>query len=82
MNIKDYDGDELNFTPMLDNLVENEFKSFAPFYNIPDTSKPYSVSGNLTLLAPANSTIANYLSDARESDSLDTILSQVATVAL
>lgn len=65
---------------MLDNLLTDEFKSFAPFYNIPDTSKPYSVSGNLTLLAPANSTIANYLSDAREADGVDPILSQVSMV--
>lgn len=59
----DYDGDELNFTLLGDGLLANEFKTLKPHYNIPDLSKPFSISGNLTLLAPANSILANYLSD-------------------
>jgi hypothetical protein len=77
LNIKDYDGDELNFTILLDNLLAEEFKTFDPFYNIPDTSKPYSVSGNLTLLSPANNILAQCLLDTREDVAGDTIVKQL-----
>lgn len=69
----DYDGDELNFIVLIDNLLSEEFKKLKPFYNIPDMSKPYSVCGYLTLLAPSNSLIANYLSDKSEYPEQDTI---------
>jgi hypothetical protein len=76
----DFDGDELNFTILLDNLLTEEFKTLRPFYNIPDLSKPYSVSGNLTLLAPANSILSNYLSDDSENLVDDTISKLLNTV--
>ena len=73
LNILDFDGDELNVTLLLDELMENEFKTLSPFYNIPDSDKPYSIGGNLTLLSPANSIIANALLDKRHNPEKDTI---------
>lgn len=66
----DYDGDELNVTILLDNMMADEFKTLEAYYNIPDVSKPYSISGNLTLLSPATSTLSNYLS-TDEDDNID-----------
>lgn len=71
---------ELNVTLLLDDLMENEFKTMDPYYNIPDSSKPYSVGNNLTLLSPANSIISNALLDIRDSPDKDTIFSQLQKV--
>lgn len=57
----DYDGDELNYTLLLDDVMVQEAKTLEPHYNIPDMSKPFSVSGNLTLLSPSISILANYI---------------------
>jgi len=48
-------------TIMLDNLIVDELKTLEPHYNIPDMSKPYSVSGNLSLLSSVTSIASNYL---------------------
>lgn len=75
----DIDGDELNFWLMLDNLMYDEFKTFSPFYNVPDLSKPFSVSGNLTLLSPGNYILGNYLDDKTSvPDELDFVLEPVS----
>ena len=77
----DFDGDELNFIIMLDNAMAKEFQRLSPFYNIPSLDKPYSVSGNLTLLSPSTSILNNYLSKKLEDiPSEDTISSSFALV--
>lgn len=53
--------------------MAEEFKTLKPHYNIPDLSKPYSVSGNLTLLKPANNILSNFLSDKQEDPANDTV---------
>lgn len=80
LNILDFDGDELNVTLLLDELMENEFKTLAPYYNIPDSDKPYSIGNNLTLLSPANSIISNAISDIRHNPDLDTIFAKLRKV--
>lgn len=62
----DFDGDELNFVILLDDLLYQEYKTLKPYYNIPDMTKPFTVCGNLTLLSPANSIMSNYLLDREE----------------
>lgn len=71
----DYDGDELNCTLLLDNQMIDEFKTLQPFFNITDVSKPYEISGNLGLLAPSTSIIANYLYDKKPSVRKDQVSS-------
>lgn len=73
----DFDGDELNVMILLDNYMADLFKTLKPYYNIPDMSKPFSVSGNLTLLSPANNILSNYLSDRTEYPSVDTIINEL-----
>lgn len=69
----DYDGDELNVTILLDNMLADLTKTLAPFYNIPDMSKPNAIAGELTLLSPANSLLGNYILDNDEDPANDTV---------
>lgn len=69
----DYDGDELNVSILLDNFMEREFKTLKPYFNVPETSKPYAISGNLTLLSPSTSILSNFLYDKSESTRKDQI---------
>jgi hypothetical protein len=71
----DYDGDELNVTILLDNYMCEQFKTLQPFFNVPDIAKPYEISGNLGLLSPSTSIIANYLYDKTPSTRKDQISS-------
>lgn len=64
----DFDGDELNFYPLMDNVMVSEFKTLRPFYSIPDLTAPCTVSKLLTLDTPNNSILANYLWDKRAND--------------
>jgi len=73
----DFDGDELNGKPLLDSVMFNEFKKLAPFYNIPDLSKPCSVSGRLSLDTPNNTILANYLGDKEVKVGDDSLLSEL-----
>lgn len=58
-------------------LVE-EFKTLRAFYSVPDVSKPFSISGNLTLLSPATSILSNYLSqDDNEGNVEDKLVSKL-----
>ena len=69
--------DEINFTILLDNKLTEELRTISPFYNIPDTSKPYSVGGYLSLQPPANLTLSAYLEDASEDTVNDTVVSKL-----
>ncbi len=73
MNECKVDGDEINFTLLLDKLLTEEYEVLKPFYNIPDLTKPFSISGNLSLLGPANAILGNFLMDKRENREEDTI---------
>ena len=73
----DYDGDEINMSILLDNKLTEAMRPISPFYNIPDTSKPYSVGGYLSLQPPANATLSHYLEDQTENPEMDTILSKL-----
>lgn len=71
----DYDGDELNVFLLLDNYMIEQFKTLQPFFNVPDIAKPYDVSGNLGLLSPSTSIIANFLYDKAPSTRKDQVSS-------
>lgn len=58
----DYDGDELNVIPLLDNKLTEIFRTLEPKYNIPGPT-PFSVSSNLTILAPGHTIMMEYLQD-------------------
>ena len=53
-------SDELNVIPLLDNRLTEIFRTLEPKFNIPG-STPWSISGNLTLLAPGNAIMMEYL---------------------
>jgi len=57
----DYDGDELNFYPLLDKEMHSMFLRFEPHYNIPEIDRPNSVSGRLSLDTPNNTILSNFL---------------------
>lgn len=72
----DYDGDELNFIPLLSREMEEYYEGFAPQYNVPGKT-PYEVCGNLTLLGPANNIMLEYLNAKHEHPEKDTILREL-----
>jgi len=73
----DFDGDELNKFPLLDNHMYNLFKTLKPYHSIPDLAKPGSVSGRLSLDTPNNTILANYLRDKEIKEGDDTLLSEL-----
>lgn len=79
----DFDGDELNQTILLDNLVAKEVDTFKPHYNIPDAYKLYGISGNFGLLGPSNTILANFLDDKSCDDkSEDEIVKQLKFIEI
>ena len=73
----DFDGDELNYYPLMDHMMVDEFKTLRPFFNIPDMTKPCSVSGKLSLDTPNNSILASYLNDKTVGQGDDTLLQEL-----
>ena len=59
----DFDGDAINATLLLDNKIADAFDTFTPYHGVVDINKPYSISGNLTLLSSATSIVSNYADD-------------------
>jgi len=57
--------------------MDKEFMTLRPFFNIPDLSKPCSVSGRLSLDTPNNSILANYLADKDVKEGDDSLLSEL-----
>lgn len=55
--------DELNCTVLLDEALAKEFDTMTPWYSIPAANRPYGISNLVSLLAPCNSLISNYLLD-------------------
>lgn len=63
----DFDGDEMNLTLLLDNMMAELAETFSPYYNIVDMSgKPKEICGNLTLLSPTSATISRWLRDRKD----------------
>ena len=60
---------------MMANLMDN-FKSH---YSVPDLSKPFNVSGNLNIMAPATSILSNYLYNPNDQET-DTVTSRLKHV--
>lgn len=73
----DYDGDELNICVLLDNMMHGEALRMQPHYSIPDTGKPYGVSGLLTLLSPSTSILSNYIHDEESDNTVDTCIGKL-----
>lgn len=69
--------DELNQTILLDNMMAEEFKTLAPYYNIPDVAKPNSITGRFSLLSTGTSILSNYLFDKEPSHEQDTVVSKL-----
>lgn len=76
------DGDEINMSLLIDLLLTEEYEVLKPFYNIPDLTKPFAISGNLSLLGPSNAILGNYLMDRREFPEEDTITRMLNFVEL
>ena len=72
-----FDGDALNFTPLIEKNLTNLFKTLGPQFSNPDPNKPFGISSFLTLLSPGHSTMANYLLDKEEQPELDTIVNHL-----
>lgn len=50
----------------------------APWFSVPNVSKPYSISNDISLLAPSNSVLTNFLMDKTEEPENDTIVSRMS----
>lgn len=74
----DYDGDELNFTVLLDNHMAEIFQVLSPYYNIMG-NKPGMISRFLTLLGPMNSVLFEYLKADHEYPERDTLISELVS---
>lgn len=51
----------MNIAMLLDQVEHAAFYPLAPHFSVMDTRKPFTVSSNLTIPAPAISTIANWM---------------------
>jgi DNA-directed RNA polymerase beta' subunit len=78
----DFDGDEVNITILLDNLLAEEFKTLRPYYNIPDNNKPLTISNNLSLLSPSYGVLCNMLRDDAEDYENDTVYDRLKKVKI
>ena len=83
MNIKDFDGDELNCTILGDNMMAEEAASLDTHLSVPGLSDIAEVSSDISLPKPCVATLSNYLlkEDTVET-SLDTITKHLETVAV
>jgi hypothetical protein len=65
---------------LLDKFMADLASGLAPHYSVPDLSKPFNVSGRLSLLSPTTSILGNYLASPVEDIEKDTISSKLNTV--
>lgn len=63
----------MNQTLLLDNNMVEEFNTLSPYFNAPDVSRPYAVSGFVGLLSPSTSILSSFLEDKSPSEYQDTI---------
>lgn len=76
----DYDGDEMNFTILLDNNLAEQFKTLAPYHNVPDITRPYEVCSNVNLMPCASTILTNYLKSNDTNGQPDTIVDKLKFV--
>lgn len=55
-------------------MMAEEAKRLQAFYSIPEVSKPFAISGLLTLLSPSTSILTNYLHDFTTQEGIDKCL--------
>jgi len=79
LNTMDFDGDELNCTLYLDNMLAEIMKKFKSHYSVPDLSKPFNISGNLNIMSTATSILSNYLHSPNDAEK-DTVSSKLKYV--
>jgi len=53
--------------------MAEQFKTFAPHYNVADTSKPFGISSSIGLLSSVSSIASNYLDTKTPTNEIDTI---------
>lgn len=58
---------------LLDNKLSERFNTLDPYFNAPDVSAPYAISGFLGLLSPATSILSNFLYDRSPSKRQDVV---------
>lgn len=63
-------------------MMAEEFKTLAPFYNIPDVAKSNSITGRFSLLSTGTSILSNYLFDNSKDDKPDTIIDKLTYIDL
>lgn len=62
----DFDGDELNITLLIDELMADAMETFAPHHSTLEIDDPSKVSGRVTLSGPMTATISNYINEERK----------------
>lgn len=62
----DFDGDNLNLTPIQDMSLVKEISVYRPHFNIPNLSKPFSISNALSMQPPADGITMSYLKDKED----------------
>ena len=59
----DYDGDQLNFSILMDNYIAERFKIYETHYNMVGYGAPFEKSGLITMQSPAYSLLSEWLKD-------------------
>lgn len=62
----DFDGDQINFTILNDNLIAEELEVYSPYYTVPSLNSIYDVSNSISMQGPANNVITAYLKDTND----------------
>lgn len=57
--------------------MAEEFKTLAPYYNIPDVAKPNSITGRFSLLSTGTSILSNFLFEDEVDKGEDKIVSKL-----
>lgn len=78
----DFDGDTLNFYPIMDQEMYELFKPFDMKNNVADANKPGGLSGHLSLLEAGNSIVSEYLLDGRNDLKKDTLYKKLKKVSV
>ncbi len=58
----DFDGDEVNLTPLIDNFIADLSEVMAPYHSVPGFSKIGEISGVITITKPGVAILSNRLS--------------------
>lgn len=77
----DFDGDILNFYPIMDQTMLDLFEPFSLKYNVSDMNKPWGLSGHLSLLEAGNGIVSEFLLD-KDNNHNDTLYSKLKKVKI